>query len=86
MTRALKAMLKDTPLVMNLRNNDFMQSLLGGKKCLAQRFADEDAQIVRRNMNKSTRSEYPVSAKLKKIITAPTFPESLNVLLFKRVS
>ena len=44
MERALKAMLKDTPLVMNLRNKDFMDILLSGKKDLAQRFADVDAE------------------------------------------
>jgi len=86
MARALKAMLKDTPLVMNLRNKDFMDILLGGKKSLAQRFSDVDAEIVRQQMKKSTRNEYPVSAKLKKIITAPTFPESLTPLIDKEAS
>ncbi len=86
MARALKAMLKDTPLVMNLRNKDFMEVLLGGKKCLAERFADVDAQIIRQQMNKSTGTEYPVSAKLKKIITSPTFPESLAPLIDREAS
>ena len=86
MARVLKAMLKDTPLVMNLRNKDFMDILLGGKKSLAQRFADVDAQIVRRQMNKSARNEYPVSAKLKRLITAPTFPESLTSIIDKKAS
>ncbi len=86
MERALKAMLKDTPLVMNLRNKDFMDILLDGKKSLAQRFADVDAEIVRRQMKKSTGNECPVSAKLKRIVSAPTFPESLTPLMGKKAS
>ncbi|MCK5570884.1 MAG: hypothetical protein KAJ15_14275, partial [Spirochaetes bacterium] len=54
MERALKAMLKDTPLVMNLRNKDFMKIFLNGKRDLAQRFADVDAEIVHRQMHMST--------------------------------
>jgi hypothetical protein len=81
MERALKAMLKDTPLIMNLRNKDFMDILLCGKKNLAQRFADVDEEEVRKQMRKSTESENPVSAKLKSIVRAPTFPESLTFLM-----
>ena len=84
--RILKAMLKDTPLVMNLRNKDFMNILLGGKNTLAERFADIDAEIVRSQMKKPVENEYTVSAKLKKIISSPKFPESLTTLLDKKVS
>ena len=54
MERALKSMLKDTPLVMNLRNKDFMEIFLNGKRDLAQRFADVIAEIVLRQMRRST--------------------------------
>ena len=86
MERALKAMLKDTPLVMNLRNEDFMDILLCGKKDLAQRFADVDAEEVRKQMRKSTGNECSASAKLKRIISSPTFPESLTPLMGKKAS
>jgi len=86
MERALKAMLKDTPLVMNLKNKDFMDILLDGKKSLAQRFADVDADIVRRQMKKSTVQGNLSSARLKKIVSAPTFPESLTPLMGKKAS
>jgi ribosomal protein L37E len=54
MEKILKAMPENTPLVMNLRNKDFMEVLLAGKSDLAQRFADIDAQIVRQEMNRLT--------------------------------
>lgn len=85
MERVLKAMLKDTPLVMNLRNKDFMDILLCGKKDLAQRFADVDAEEVRKQMRKST-GKCLVSAKLKRVISSPTFPESLMFLIGKKAS
>ena len=85
-TRVLKAMLEDTPLVMNLRNKDFMDILLDGRQNIGERFADIDADIVRTQMNKSTGNEYPVSIKLKKIISAPTFLEYLTSLIDRKVS
>ena len=85
-TRVLKAMLEDTPLVMNLRNKDFMDILLDGRQTLGERFADIDAEIVRSHMNKLSSNVYPVSHKLKKIINAPTFLESLSSLINRKVS
>jgi|TARA_B100000315_G_scaffold254277_1_gene294988 hypothetical protein len=86
MARVLQAMLKDTPLIMNLRNEDFMDILLCGKKDLAQRFADVDVEEVRKRMGKSTESEFSASAKLKRVISSPTFPESLMFLIGKKAS
>ena len=86
MEKALKAMLKDTPLVMNLRNNDFMEVLLGGKSDLARRFADIDAETVRQELNRSAGQGNRPSARLKKIIGGPTFLESLTSLVTKMAS
>jgi hypothetical protein len=86
MERTLKAMLKDTPLVMNLKNKDYMDILLGGKGDLAQRFADIDLKTVQQQMKKSDENKYPISAKLKRIVNAPTFPESLTSLMDKNIS
>lgn len=85
-TRVLKAMLEDTPLVMNLRNKDFMDILLAGRQNIGERFADIDAEVVRAQMNKSTGNEYPISGKLKKIINASTFLESLILIIDRKVS
>lgn len=86
MEKVLKAMLKDTPLVMNIKNKDFMDILLSGKKNLAQRFAEVDAEIVRLKMKKSTGNESLVSVKLKRIVSVPTFIESLIPLIEKKAS
>lgn len=47
MSRALKAMLAETPYVKNLSNHDYMKVILNGKKTLAESFADIDSKQVR---------------------------------------
>ncbi|MDP7269213.1 MAG: hypothetical protein QF408_13700 [Pirellulales bacterium] len=86
MERVLKAMLEDTPLVMNLRNEDFMDILLSGKKDLAERFADIEAETVREQMKKITGNGPLVSAKLNRLIGSPEFPECLMFLIGKKAS
>lgn len=81
MEKALKAMLAQTPLVMNLTNSDYMHVLLAGREDLAQRFADIDADIVREHMTKGAAEDHMVSAGLKRLISSPTFPDSLTFLI-----
>ena len=45
--KVLKTMLPDTPLAMNLKNREYMQILLAGKKTLEERFAEIDSKEVR---------------------------------------
>ena len=86
MERVLKAMLADAPLVMNLRNEDFMDILLDGKEDLAQRFADIDAEIVREQMKKYIGNGCLVSAGLNRLISSPAFPECLMFLIDEKAS
>jgi len=48
LTKTLKGMLADTPLVRNLSNPDYVRILLKGKETLAERFAEIDIQLVRK--------------------------------------
>ena len=82
----LKAMLEDTPLVMNLRNKDYMDILLDGRQNLGERFADIDAEIVRSKLNSLSTNTYPVSHRLKKLINAPTFIGHLTLFVNKSAS
>ena len=63
-----------------------MNILLDGRQTLGERFADIDAEIVRSHLNKLSTNTYPVSHKLKKLINAPTFIESLSLLINRKVS
>jgi len=61
LSKALKGMLADTPLVRNLSNPDYMAILLKGKEDLAGRFADIDIQQVcaKEKENEKRLRKYP---------------------------
>ena len=86
MERMLKTICEDTPLVMNLKNEDFMKILLAGKSNLPQRFADIDPNTVRRQMSRSTQQDKTASARLRKVVNAPTFLQTLSSLVTSKAS
>ena len=86
MERALKAMLPDTPLTMNLKNSEYMQILLAGKTTLEERFAEMDAKEIRRRLAESRNGIGTMYPQLKKIIRIPDFPQSIVVLLVHAAS
>jgi len=84
--RMLGAISEDTPLVMNLKNEDFMKVLLAGKNNLPQRFADVDPETVRRQMSRSTQQDKTASARLRKVVNGPTFLQTLSSLATRKAS
>ncbi len=77
LSKALKGMLADTPLVRNLSNPDYMNILLKGKKDLAGRFADIDIQQVRKKEmeNENLSRKYP--KRMSKLFKVPHLPRKL---------
>jgi len=51
LSRTLKAMLTDTPLVKNLHDARYMEIVLDGENSLEERFARIDAETIRKEMN-----------------------------------
>jgi hypothetical protein len=80
MTKTLKAMLQDTPLVKNLENRNYLSVILDGKLNLEQRFSEIDAKIVREELKKSQKDSEKIPPKIKKIIKNPNLPEILTNL------
>ena len=81
MERVLKTMLPDTPLTMNLQNQEYMKILLAGKKTLEERFADIDSSEVRRRLEESRSMTGAMHPQLKKLIRIPELPKSIVALL-----
>ena len=73
MTRALKTMLADTPLICNLKDPAYYKHLLNGAESLEQRFAQIDAKIVREQLSKAEQENKALSPKAKRIIRMPGF-------------
>lgn len=86
MERILKTMLPQTPLAMNLKNKEYMQILLAGKKSLGERFAEIDAQQVRLGLENSKSEMDMMFPELKKIIRMPDLPKSIVALLDQAAS
>ena len=79
-------MLPDTPLTMNLKNQEYMQILLAGKKTLAERFAEIDSKDVRRRLEQSRTGTSTIYPQLKRIIRIPELPKSIVALLNQEAS
>jgi len=86
MEKIIKAMVADTPFVMNLENNDYIHILLDGKETLEERFAEIYAKKVREEIEKSRSEGSMISPKIKKIIRMPELPKSIVSLLSRKAS
>ena len=83
LTKQLKAMLADTPLVKNLDNEEYLKIILNGKATLEERFAEIDAKTVREELRKSQENSEKIPPRIKAIIKRQELPQML-VHLFRR--
>jgi len=50
LTKTLKSMIADTPLVKNLENKEYMKIILNGKNSLEERFAEVEPEIIKEQL------------------------------------
>ena len=84
--RVIKTMLPDTPLTMNLKNKEYMQIILAGKKTLEERFAEIDSREVRLGLAQSRVEISTIHPGIKKIIRIPNLPKVVVSLLEQAAS
>ena len=84
--RVIKTMLPDTPLTMNLKNKEYMQIILSGKKTLEERFAEIDSNMIRLGLEQSKIEISTVHPGIKKILRIPDLPKSIVYLLEQAAS
>ena len=85
MSKTLKAMLADTPLVKNLENMEYLDIILNGKANLQERFAEIDAKIVREELKKLQDNSDKIPTKIRSIIKKTQLPEILVNLFAKQL-
>lgn len=85
LSRMLRTMLADTPLVKNLENSDYMRIILNGKSTLAERFAEIDIQLVREELQKQEQPER-IPLKMKKLLREPNLLKRLLKMSLKRAT
>ena len=77
LSRVIKAMLADTPLVKNLSNPEYVEIILNGHDTLEDRFAEIDKELVREQMKKA-KGEGHMSPKMKKVLRKSDFVSLLG--------
>lgn len=79
LTKMLKAMLADTPLIRNLTNPDYMAILLNGKTDLVERFAEIHSQQVQaiEKENEARWQKYP--KRMARLFAIQNLPQKLAV-------
>jgi hypothetical protein len=82
-SRFLQSMIADTPLVRNLENPRYLKVLLNGQATLEERFAQIEAETVRKELRASQSSLEKVPSKIRQLVAVPTFPESICRLFQK---
>jgi hypothetical protein len=75
--RTLQTMLAETPIVKNLNNPEYVKIILNGKSSLAARFAEVDAELIRKEMKKLEEDEEKLPVELKKLLKIGALPRKL---------
>jgi hypothetical protein len=84
--RVIKTMLPDTPLIMNLKNKEYMQIILADKETLEERFTEIDSKNIRLGLAQSRVEISTMHPGIKKIIRLPDLPKLVVTLLEKSAS
>ena len=80
LTKILKTILSDTPLVKNLDNEQYLSIILDGCDTLEERFEKIDSNMVVEGLKKAKKKSERLHPELKKIIREPEFLEKLRPL------
>lgn len=68
LSKVLKSALADTPLVQNLKNDEYMDIILNGCSSLVERFSQIDAHLVQKEMENAKNSDEKILPEIKKLI------------------
>lgn len=80
LSKVLKTALADTPLVQNLKNDEYMKIILNGCSSLAERFYQIDTHLVQQEMAKAAKSNGKILPGIKKMIRDVELTEKISSL------
>ncbi len=81
LTKTLKTILADTPLVRNLKHEQYCQIILNGCATLAERFSQIDAKLVQEQLKQANNNHERIPQEVKKMIGHADLPERISTLL-----
>lgn len=82
MSKLLKSLLADTPLVQNLKNAEYMKIILNGCPNLAERFAKIDAHLVQQKMMEANNDSEKILPAIRKLIKNSDLTMKISSLFF----
>jgi hypothetical protein len=80
LNKVLKAMLAETPMVQNLKNNEYMDIILNGYSSLSERFSKIEAHLVQKEMEKAKNSNEKILPAVKKLIKKSDLTKKISLL------
>lgn len=83
LNKALKSILADTPLVQNLKNDNYLKIILNGCSSLEERFSQIEAHLVEEEMTNVKKINGKMLPGIKKVIRDTKFTQKILVLLCK---
>ncbi|MCP4764398.1 MAG: transposase, partial [archaeon] len=78
LTKTLKAMNADTPLVKNLENDEYLELILNRHDTIEQCFAEVNSKVIKHELDKIRIQKQCMSLKMKKIVKIKDFPKLLT--------
>lgn len=84
LTKTLKTILAETPLVKNLDNEEYLKIILNGCETLEERFVRIESKLAQEALQKSLQNTKRISPEMIKLIRRPDFPEKITGLLAKQ--
>jgi len=81
LTKTIRSILSDTPLIKNLDNPEYLKIILDGCQTLEERFEKIDSRLVLEKLQAEKKNDERVSPVVKKIIRQPDLPAKLTKLL-----
>ena len=76
--RTIQAMVDDTPLIRNLKNDDYKKIIIGDKENLAEVFAEIDVDKVRKKMKEHNICNEKIPEKIQSLLKKDNFPDMLS--------
>jgi hypothetical protein len=86
MSKKLKTMLADTPLVKNLENEEYLKIILNGKACLAELFSEIDAKTVREKLRESQDDSEKIPTKIRGMVKKADLPQIVTKLFTRQTA
>jgi hypothetical protein len=77
LTKTLKSMIADTPLVKNLENKEYMEIILDGKNSLEERFAEVEPKIIKEQLAEAQKKVRRIPQRIGEIIKIQNLTEKL---------